>query len=200
MRSALLLLLALACTAQAQRRNDPLNDREIDAMREHAQDPPRRIELMVGFARQRVAAIERERGAAHPDAGHIGALLTELAALVDELDDNLEMYNNHSEDLRHPLRVVLEAEGDFLRKLDELALQATPLQKREFGAALEDARESIRVSRESAQAMRNDQVAKKGEEKEKKKEKGAARDDGEHSKPDYTGMGGVGQQPPQRCF
>jgi hypothetical protein len=152
--------------------HDPLNDREVDLLRESAQEPKKRVDLFISFSRDRMLAIERLRSATNPgtnDADKVSDLLADLAALVDELDDNLVMYNSHSEDLRRPLRHVLDAEAEFLNKLEALSNNATPLQKRRFAAALEDASDSIKSSTESARAMLADQIEKKGEEKNKEK-------------------------------
>jgi hypothetical protein len=51
----------------------------------------------------------------------------------------------------------------------QLSMQATALQKRRFGAALEDASDSLQSSTESANAMLAAQIAKRGEEKNKAK-------------------------------
>ncbi len=203
-----ILLMVLCAGAQAQMHHDPLNDREVDQMRENAQDPKKRIDLILAFARERVLAIERLRGATKPgldDPGKVADLLTDVAALIDELDDNLAMYNGHSEDLRRPLRHVLDAETEFQQKLKALDGNATPLQKRRFAAALEDASDSLNSSMESAHAMLADQLEKKGEEKDKEKldrqeakeKQDAPANAGHRETPDYTGMGGLGRTPPE---
>lgn len=188
------LLLALCAEAGAQARRDPLNPREVEELRENAQQPKKRIELLISFAKERMLAVDRLCGSGKMDAdkiasaqsnaaqsdaaraippdldsGKVAELLGDLAAVIDELDDNLEMYGRHSEDLRRPLREVLDTEAEFRRKLETLNASATPLQKRRLAAALEDALESVKSSSESAQAMLTDQVAKKGEEKDKGK-------------------------------
>jgi hypothetical protein len=166
------IIVILSAAAVGQARHDPLNDREIEQMRDSAQIPKKRIDLILEFSRERLMAVERLRGTTKPgidDAGRIAELLSDLAALIDELDDNLAMYNQHSEDLRRPLRHVLESEGEFLQRLKALDEGATPLQKKRFAAALEDATESLRSSTESARAMLADQIEKKGEEKNKEK-------------------------------
>lgn len=197
-----ILMAGLCAGAQAQMHHDPLNDREVDQMRDSAQDPKKRIDLLIGFSRDRVLTIERLRTsnkAGLADAGKVADLLTDLAALIDEMDDNLVMYNGHSEDLRRPLRHVLDAEAEFQKKLATLNDNATPLQKHRFAAALEDASESIKSSTESARAMLADQVEKKGEEKSKEKPDSKKGKDtptgGRQESPDYTGMGGVGRTP-----
>lgn len=172
-------LVGLCGGAGAQMRHDPLNPREVEQMRESAQLPKKRIDLLISFARERMLAIDRLHGAADADtaksvgrngvdnSGKISDLLADLAALIDELDDNLTMYSRHSEDLRRPLRHVLDTEAEFLPKLEALNESTTPLQKRQLSAALEDALDSVRTSRESAQTMLAGQIEKKGEDKEK---------------------------------
>ncbi len=197
------LLIALSTFGRAQAHHDPLNAREVEAMRESAQDPKKRVDLLLTFARERVMAIDRLRTAPKPGAGDsvtIAELLGDLATLIDELDDNLSMYNGHSEDLRRPLNRVLDAEAEFQKKLAELGESATPLQKRRFAAALEDASDSLKTSSESARAMLADQIQKKGEAKDKDKgdrdeAKAAHSDKEQQQSADPTGMGGIGRTP-----
>lgn len=203
------LLLGLCVGAQAQKRHDPLNSREVDQMRDSAQDSKKRIDLLIGFSRERVLAIDRLRSTIKPggldDAGKIADLLTDLAALIDELDDNLVMYSGHSEDLRRPLRHLLDAEAEFQQKLKALDGNATPSQKQRFAVALENASESLKSSTESARELLADQIEKKGEEKNKEKldrrEKhapGTNPSDAAHREPrDDAGISGVEHTPPQ---
>jgi hypothetical protein len=167
-----ILLAALSTFAPAQTRHDPLTEREVDQLRDTAQEPPKRIEYLISYTRDRMLAIERLRSSTKPgpaDADKIADLLGDVASLIDELDDNLTMYNRHSEDLRRPLRHVLDAETEFQKKLAELSDHATPLQKRRFATALADATDSLQSSVESTNAMLADQLQKKGEEKGKDK-------------------------------
>jgi hypothetical protein len=170
-----LCVIGLWTGAQAQKHHDPLTSREVDQMRDSAQEPNRRIDLLIGFARERVMAIDRLSSATNTgttkdgldDAAKLTELLGDLADLIDELDDNLAMYSEHSEDLRRPLRHVLQAEAGFQRKLKTLGDNATPPQKRRIAAALEDAFDSLQSSMEGANAMLASQIAKRGEEKNK---------------------------------
>lgn len=173
MRIITALLVAGLCSfAQAQARHDPLTAHEVDQMRETAQEPKERIDLLIGFARQRVLAIDALRSTSKPgpgDSGKIADLLNDLSALIDELDDNLDMYNGHSEDLRHSLRHVLEAEAEFQQKLQALNGHATPLQKRQFAEALDNASDALQSSTEGARSMLAGQIEKKGDERNKQK-------------------------------
>jgi hypothetical protein len=197
-----IVLLFLCTGAVAQSHRDPLTDREVNQMRDSAQDPKKRVELLIGFSKERMQAIESLRVAAKPcTEGQIADLLSDLATLIDEMDDNIAMYNGHSEDLRHPLRQVLDVEAEMQQKLAALSESATPLRKRRIAAALEDATDSLTSSTESARAMLADQLQKKGEEKTKDKsehqaKRGNGTEGGDYQPPpDYTGMGGAGQKP-----
>ena len=58
-----LLVLLLVVVASAQRRHrDPLTDAEADQMREVAQEPEKRLKLIIKFAQARLQAIEQLRG------------------------------------------------------------------------------------------------------------------------------------------
>ncbi len=60
--SLLLLLSFIAPQAWAQARDrDPLTDAEVDQMREAADYPNKRMELMIRFAKERIASIEMLR-------------------------------------------------------------------------------------------------------------------------------------------
>jgi len=169
-----ILLFSFCLDAQSQTRHDPLNSREVDLLRENAQKPQKRIDLLIGFAQERMLAIDRLGTATTPgqgNAGKIAALLEELANLIDELDDNLDMYNGHGEDLRRPLRRVLDAEAEFQQQLKALNDNATSIQKQRFATALADASDSLNSSTESARAMLASQQQKKLEQKTTEKQK-----------------------------
>ena len=63
---AALMVAGLCVLARAQARRDPLTAREVNQMRENAQDPAKRINLLLGFARERLLAIERLHGKPKP--------------------------------------------------------------------------------------------------------------------------------------
>jgi hypothetical protein len=174
MRAIAVLLVALvtATGAHGQTHRDPLSNREVELMRDSAQEPKQRIDLLIGFARERVMDVEQLHAAAKDAAnksGKLDAVLSELADLIDELDDNLVAYSKHGEDLRHPLRQVLLAEGEFQQKLKAVEDTATAPEKQHISVSLEDATDSLQSSMESAKAMLAAQIEKRGEEKDKQK-------------------------------
>ena len=156
-----LFLLLLCAGAAAQPRHDPLSSIEVDQMRDTAQDPRKRIDLLLGFARVRLLGVEKLRVDAKSGRNEIAKaaeLLGDFALLIDELDDNLDMYNKRGEDLLTALRHVLDAEAGFqgeLKALTERIAQAQTQGPATVGlaAALDDAAESLQTSSESAGAM-----------------------------------------------
>ena len=117
------LLLSLSLPLLSQRRHDPLNDAEVDQIRETAQEPEKRMKLYVGFAKVRMEMVQHMR----TDPKLMGdkfsemrTVLEDLATLVDETDDNLDQFNGRSEDLRKPLKTIIEMDSDFQVKLAEL--------------------------------------------------------------------------------
>lgn len=181
---ASILLISLAAPGWAQRR-DPLTESEVDQLRETAQDPEKRMKLYVGFAKARMEIIQRMRvdpKLAGENGSELGKTLEDLAVLVDEVDDNLDQFNTHSQDLRKPLKQIVDMDSDFQVKLRELKEASTPAQLREYGFSLDSAIDSVNESADAARAMLQDQIAKRGKPKENPKEdkedaKPAKRDD-----------------------
>jgi regulator of replication initiation timing len=164
----------LAALMDAQRRRDPLTEEESDQIRTATEEPPKRILVIAGFATARLAAIEQLRS--NPNlqedkAAKIHDLLEDFASIVDELDDNLDMFDERNEDLRKPLKKVIETNTDWqlrLRTLKETS--GADLKAYEF--ALQDANESVSDSASATRAMLDEQNVKFSKSKDKdKKEK-----------------------------
>lgn len=166
-------LLLMTLPLAAQRRRDPLNDKEIDDLRETAQDAPKRMKLLVSYAKARMEMLEHMRSdpkLAGENGEGIRKLLEDVAALVDEIDDNLDMYNQRTEDLRKPLKSIIEMDSDFQLKLRTIKENSSQAELRNIGFALENATDSVNESADSARAMLADQVAKRGKAKDDDKE------------------------------
>lgn len=166
-----LLVMTLPCVAQ--RRRDPLNPKEVDELRETAQEPAKRMKLLVTYARARMEMIEHIRTdpkLAGENQSEIRNLLEDVATLVDEIDDNLDMYNQRTEDLRKPLKTIVEMNTDFQLKLRTIKETSSEAELRNIGFALENVTDSVNESADSARAMLADQVAKRGKTKDNDKE------------------------------
>jgi hypothetical protein len=140
----LLLLLALTTSAAAQKR-DPLNDKEIDQMRETADYPDKRLEAMVQFTRARIASIEQLQANAKTAKDRpmqIHDLLEDFTALLDEIEDNIDMYSSHKADMRKGLTLLIEADSEWQLKLRRLKEQSPPEELDQYSFVLTNATEA----------------------------------------------------------
>ncbi len=147
-RSVFLLVacyVLLAGNGVAQRR-DPLNEKEIDEMRETADWPDKRLELMVNFARERMNAIEQLQAngkTAKDRPMQIHDLLEDFTALLDEMEDNIEMYASHKADMRKGLTLLIEANSEWQLKLRRLKEQSPPEELDRYSFVLANANEAL---------------------------------------------------------
>jgi hypothetical protein len=119
---ALLLALPLLFPLWAQRRRDPLNPLEIDQLRDAMLEPDQRLKLYVKFSRDRMTKLEQMRS--DPKTVDRGRqthdMLEDFLAVYDELNDNIDMYVGRKDDIRKPLKVIIEADTEFQSKLRAL--------------------------------------------------------------------------------
>jgi hypothetical protein len=145
----------------AQRHRDPLTPPEIDQIRDASWEPRQRLTLYVQFARVRLVKLEQMRSdpktANRPQQTH--DLLDDFQLLYDELNDNVETYVDRKDDIRKPLKVIIEADNEFQAKL--LALRdAANVPKSEASAyefVLTNALETVDTSSEDHKKLLEDQ-------------------------------------------
>jgi hypothetical protein len=120
------LLLLIAAAAPAQRHRDPFTQSEVDQIRDTSWEPQQRLALYVKFARARLVAMDQMRNDPktidRPRQTH--DKLDEFLLIYDELNDNIETYIDRKDDIRKPLKAIIEADVDFkgrLRTLKEAA-------------------------------------------------------------------------------
>ena len=119
---ALLLVLPLCSLLCAQRRRDPLNSLEIDQLRDAMLDPDERLKLYVKFSRDRMTKLEQMRSDPKTTdrARQTHDMLEDFLGVYDELNDNIDMYVGRKDDIRKPLKVIIEADTEFQSKLRAL--------------------------------------------------------------------------------
>ena len=150
------LLSLLASPAMAQTRDrDPMTEAEVDQMRETADYPDKRLTLMIHFAKERMAMIGLLRSdppsATRPK--QIYDYLQDFITLLDETDDNIDMYASHHSDMRKGLKLLIEADSEWqlnLRQLKELS-PAEELQQYSFvlANAADTVADSAKTARET---------------------------------------------------
>ena len=128
---AMLLILQLVAATRsplsAQRRRDPLNPLEIDQLRDAMLDPDERLKLYVKFSRDRMTKLEQMRSDPKTTdrARQTHDMLEDFLGVYDELNDNIDMYVGRKDDIRKPLKVIIEADTEFQSKLRALKNAAT---------------------------------------------------------------------------
>jgi hypothetical protein len=120
------LFLTMAALAPAQRHRDPFTQPEIDQIRDASWEPQQRLSLYVKFARARLVALEQMRSDPktkdRPQQTH--DKLDDFLLIYDELNDNIDTYIDRKNDIRKPLKGIIDADTEFQAKL--LALRDAP--------------------------------------------------------------------------
>jgi len=156
-------------------RRDPLTAPETDELREVAQEPVKRLKLYVKYGQARMTAIEQLRSdpkLAEDRGRQIHDLLEDFTNIVDELDDNVDMYHERGSDLRKPLKEVIEADSDWqlrLRTLKEAPASDPNAAKeaREYYFVLESSIDSVNESADNARKILAEQNITFAEKKKK---------------------------------
>jgi ABC-type transporter Mla subunit MlaD len=94
----------------AQSKKDPLTEQQIEDVREAGDQPVQRIKLFVGYVEERangIHSLTTEVGAQNR-AARMHTLLDEFTRLSDDLEDNMDNFNDQHEDLRKVLKEVVD--------------------------------------------------------------------------------------------
>ena len=150
MKTAVTALALLAvirpCVAQ-QHHREPLNDLEIDKIRDAAPEPETRLKLYIEFARVRLEKLAQVR--ADPKAENPEQLtrdtLQDFLDIYDEMVTNVDTYADRGSDLRKALKPVIEADTEFSAKLRAFksSLGTTPTSTKDFAFLLGSALEAV---------------------------------------------------------
>lgn len=158
-----LLACSLLFSALAQYRREPLNDKEIDQLRDAAQVPEERIKLYIVFARERLVALEQMR--ADPKVTDRGQQthdkLQNFLDVYDELNGNIDTFVERKADLRHPLKALIEADTEFQAKLRALrtSADASPQEAQKYEFLLGSTLDTIDDSLQDHQQLLAEQEA-----------------------------------------
>ena len=155
------LLLALASSAMAQRRRDPLTQSEIEQIRDTSWEPKLRLPLYVQFARTRLVKLEQIRSdpKVKDRAKQTHDLLDDFQRLYDELNDNVDTYVDRRDDIRKPLKTIIDADTEFQAKLRALkdAADVPPAETAQYEFVLTNAIETVDTATEDHRKLLADQ-------------------------------------------
>jgi hypothetical protein len=140
-------MLLCAPFLMAQRRRDPLTQPEIDKIRDSSWEPKQRLPLYVEFARARLVKLEQVRSDPKTTdrAKQTHDLLDAFQLLYDELNDNIDTYIDRRDDIRKPLKIILDADTEFQAKLRALkdAADVPPAEAQQYEFVLTNAIETV---------------------------------------------------------
>ncbi len=156
-----ILLSVAASPVSAQRRRDPLTQPEIAQVRDTSWEPKLRLPLYVQFARTRLVKLEEVRNdpKTKDRARQTHDLLDDFQLLYDELNDNVDTYVDRRDDIRKPLKTVIDADTEFQAKLRALkdAADVSPAEAQQYEFVLTNAIETVDAATEDHKKLLSDQ-------------------------------------------
>ncbi len=159
------VLLAIA-PALAQSRKDPLTEQQIEDVREAGDEPFERIKLFVGYVDDRAKQIHSIN--ADPIAQNknvrLHNLFDEFTRLCDDLQDNMENFDEQHADLRKVLKEIVDKTGEWGTVLNE------PKPSAQYDFVRKTALDSNQSAHEAATQMLADEIKYIAEQKKKEKE------------------------------
>lgn len=158
---AFIVVMLLTAASPAQRHRDPLTQPEIDQVRDASWEPKERLALYVQFARARLVKLELMRSDPKTKnrPGQTHDLLDDFQLLYDELNDNIDTYVDRKDDIRKPLKLIIEADNEFQAKLRALkdAADVPPDEVRAYEFVLTNILETLDTSAEDHRRLLADQ-------------------------------------------
>jgi AAA15 family ATPase/GTPase len=165
------ILLAIAVVPSwAQSRKDPLTEQQIEEVREAGDQPQQRIKLYIGYVEERtkeIQSLDKDAGAQNREV-RTHNLFDEFTRLSDELEDNLDAFNEQHADLRKELKEIVDKSAEWTTVLNE------PKAASQYDFVRKTALDANQSVHDAATQMLADQVKyfaekKKAEKEEQKK-------------------------------
>lgn len=161
LRICAVTLLLAGTVALAQKHRDPLTGPEIEKIRDTSWEPKLRLPLYVEFSRARLSKLDTVRSDPKitDRAKSTHDLLDDFQLLYDELNDNIDTYVDRHDDIRKPLKIVIEADAEFQAKLRALkdAADVPPNEKQQYEFVLNNAIETVDTSAEDHKKLLQEQ-------------------------------------------
>jgi len=171
--TAVCLLLAVI-PAFAQSGKDPLTDKQIEDVREAGDQPVVRLRLFIGYIDDRAKEIHKidSDPIAQNKALRLHNLFQEFTQLCDQLQDNMDAFDQQHADLRKALKEVVDKTTEWGAILNE------PKPNTEYDFVRKTAIDSNQSAHEGATQMIGDETKyieeqkkeQKAQEKEREKE------------------------------
>ena len=161
------LMAPWALRSQRQKNGDVLTDQQTEDLRQAADDPNEKVKLYLGYIEERIAEIHRLSGDlnARNRAPEIHNLYTEFTRLSDELEDNLDSYEQQHADMRKALKLIVEKSEKWPETLNQ------PKPDPEYDFARKTALDAAQSVHADTQKMLADETQYFAEQKKEKKGK-----------------------------
>ena len=155
------LICAVTASIYAQHRRDPFTQPEIDQIRDTSWEPDQRLSLYVKFARVRLVTMEQVRSDTRVKdrAQQTHDKLDDFLLIYDELNDNIDTYVDRKNDIRKPLKTIIDADTEFQAKLLALrdAAGVKPDEAKQYEFVLSTALEMLGSSADEHRKLMVDQ-------------------------------------------
>ena len=156
-----LVLFLVAGTAVSQRHRDPFTHAEIEQIRDASWEPQQRLSLYVKFARARLVGLEQMRSDPKTKnrARETHDRLDDFLLIYDELNDNIDTYIDRKNDIRKPLKMIIEADTEFQAKLRALkeAAEVPAEEANQYEFVLTNALDTLDTSAEEHRKLLTEQ-------------------------------------------
>ncbi|MFZ0198347.1 MAG: hypothetical protein WB523_07085 [Candidatus Sulfotelmatobacter sp.] len=147
--------------AVAQHQRDPFTPGEIDQIRDTSWEPQLRLGLYVKFARTRLVGMEEMRNnpKTKDRAQQTHDRLDDFLLIYDELNDNIDTYVDRQNDIRKPLKMIIDADTEFQAKLLALrdAAGVSPEEAKQYEFILSSALDTVNSSANDHRQVLSDQ-------------------------------------------
>ncbi len=165
--AAICLMAPWALLSQRQNNGDVLTDQQTEDLRQAADDPNEKVKLYLGYIEERVAEIHRLSGDlnARNRAAEIHNLYVEFTRLSDELEDNLDSYEQQHADMRKALKLIVEKSEKWPETVNQ------PKPDPEYDFARKTALDAAQSVHADTQKMLADETQYFAEQKKEKKGK-----------------------------
>jgi len=155
------MMLVIPILVWGQRHRDPFTQPEIDQIRDTSWEPQLRLGLYVKFARARLTDLEQARSdpKTKDRAQVTHDRLDDFLLIYDELNDNIDTYVDRKDDIRKPLKVIIDADTEFQQKILALrdAAGVSPQEKSRYEFILSEALDTVDSSSDDHRKLMADQ-------------------------------------------
>jgi hypothetical protein len=151
--------------AGQHQQKDVLTDQQTEALREADDQPAEKLKLYLGYLDERVQELERLNTDTRTQNKNalMHNLYQEFTRISDELEDNMDAFDEQHEDLRKGLKLIVEKSQKWPDVLNE------PKENQEYDFVRKTALESNQSLHDDAQKMLDEQTAYFAKQKKDKK-------------------------------